>query len=152
MQEYRIKATQEMVDYVESHRSGDVCYTEDFKLEVGETCVIDGWGLDDRLFLMSKENGIKFRMPEDMTGLNIDDYKKAWDERQLQEDMMKVDWADVRIKAAIHILGGMVADKCIRVDEDDDNKEELQRQERTVRCCAYTALKYVDALIDELRK
>lgn len=62
-------------------------------------------------------------------------------------------WRNFRREASKAILQGMVANKVYRLfPEDVDWDAEKECQDRAAKRAAYTAVKYANALIDELEK
>lgn len=156
MKEYKGKITQQMVEYVEQHKvPGEIRYPEDFHLQVGEEYIIRGIR-DDRsvISIDLKEGGCN--LPAVFFDFDVDECIEAWkaeSERKEMERLRKernknTDWCTLRQQAAIRILAGLVSNRAIRVDEEDNDPEELERQARTTKRCAYTAVKYADALIE----
>jgi len=62
-----------------------------------------------------------------------------------------INWEEFRAETAAKVLAGMVADKCYRSDLKD-GAEDQKIQARTIKRCAYTAVRYTDALINELKR
>lgn len=62
-----------------------------------------------------------------------------------------INWEEFRAETAAKVLAGMVADKCYRSDLKD-GEEDQKKQARTIERCAYTAVRYTDALINELKR
>ena len=67
-------------------------------------------------------------------------------------DWDKTDWSSFRREAAKDILAGMVAKKVYHAHPDDDDEDDLKAQQRAAKRAAFTAIVYVDALIEKLKQ
>ena len=73
-------------------------------------------------------------------------------EWEIIDESESVDWDAFRREAAKDILAGMVAKKVYHAHPDDDDEDDLKAQQRAAKRAAFTAIVYVDALIEKLKQ
>lgn len=114
----KIKITQKMVDFVESHKdySKIIHYDKDFHINVGDDAAITGFSRDRRSLEVATAEGMYFYMPAVVFDFDVDEWAH---QRQVEsilrkkqidnaEALAKVDWIAERNHIALEILKEIV--------------------------------------------
>lgn len=137
----KVKVTQEMVDWVESHREGKMRYDKEFWLELGEEIVVEkASGVYFHITLAARGGGCM--LPAHLFDIDPVTYNaKLEAEEARAEEIANTNWTKVRNQAAIEAMTQLINRE--GVDQGTYLSYEL---------VARNAVKYADALVKELQK
>ena len=115
----KLKITQEIVDFVESHKdnSCEVIFEKDFVLKVGEIVGIEEFSTENKLIRLYTAEGEHFCLPAVLIDVDLDQLNheieleriRMESEIKTAKELAKINWVSYRNTLALEITKSLIA-------------------------------------------